>query len=278
MKILTWNIQATKGCDDQYDLDRIVEHIKDYGQLDVICLQEVSRNIPDFNADDQPTLVHEQFPDYEMIWGPGFSAPGGSGKRIEFGNLTLVKPGLLRNSHLHTLPGPPVQGMQMPRTMVETTVNTGRQTVSIFNTHLAYHSELEQVAQIDALTGLRDQILAKYSLPDLTNPVGPYRFAQKCNSIILCGDLNIDSDSELFTHHISDMYWVDCWHTTQPLDGVQDRDPTCGCYDRAQWPQGPHVRDYFLATENIADRTVRVEVDVKTKASDHQPVFLEIAL
>ena len=45
-----------------------------------------------------------------------------------------------------------------------------------------------------------------------------------------------------------------------------------------QWPQGAHTRDYFLATENIASKTIQVEVDVNTDASDHQPVLLEIAL
>ena len=76
MKILTWNIQATRGCDNNFDLSRIVDQIRKYGDLDVICLQEISRNIPDLNADDQPLLINQHFPDYEMIWGPGFSRRG----------------------------------------------------------------------------------------------------------------------------------------------------------------------------------------------------------
>lgn len=278
MKILTWNIQATKGCDDRYDLSRIVSQIKRYEALDVICLQEVSKNIPDLNGDDQPALIAEQFSNYEMVWAPGFSTPGARGRRIEFGNLTLLKQGLLKNSHLHTLPSPAVSTMQMPRTMVETIVDTGNRNVSIFNTHLAFHSESERVAQVDALTGLRDQIIAKSKLPELPSPVGPYKFENTCDSVILCGDLNIDSQSDVFTHHIHDKHWIDCWNVYQSGNLEKKRQPTCGCYDDVQWPQGPHVRDYFLATENIAELTARYEVDVKTDASDHQPVFLEIAL
>ena len=278
MKILTWNIQATRGCDNNFDLSRIVDQIRKYGDLDVICLQEISRNIPDLNADDQPLLINQHFPDYEMIWGPGFSAPGTTGCRIEFGNLTLVKRGLLKNSHLHRLPGPPVQAMQMPRTMVETVITTGKQVVTIFNTHLAFHSESERVAQIDALTDLRDQIIAKSNLPELDNPVGPYRFANSCNSVILCGDLNIDSQSDVFVRNVIDRRWIDCWYVNETRDSHKSRDPTCGCYDDVQWPQGPHVRDYFLVSENIAEKTVNIEVDVETNASDHQPVFLEISL
>lgn len=278
MKILTWNIQATKGCDNQYDLSRIADQIKQYADFDVICLQEVSKNIPDLNADDQPARFSERFPEYELIWGPGFSAPGPNGCRIEFGNLTLVKPGLFRNSHLHTLPGPAVDTMQMPRTMVEATVDTGEQTVSIFNTHLAFHSETERVAQMDTLTELRDQIIAKSKQPELTNPVGPYRYAKPGHSVILCGDLNIDSESAVYAQHIKDKNWIDCWYVNESTDADTKRDPTCGCFDELQWAQGPHVRDYFLATANIADSVVALKVDVKTSASDHQPIFLELSL
>lgn len=278
MKILTWNIQATKGCDDQFDLSRIVRHIKSYGDLDVICLQEVSKNIADLNADDQPALITTQFPGYDMIWGPGFSAPALHGCRSEFGNLTLTRSGMLKNCRLHTLPAPPVEVLQMPRTMIEAIVHTGSRTIAIFNTHLAFHSESERVAQIDALTVLRDQITAKSELPELPGLTGPYIFSKACDSVILCGDLNIDSHSDVFVRQIIEKQWVDCWQIHARNNQLSDRAPTCGCYDDVQWPQGPHIRDYFLATANIAEHTISVQVDVETNASDHQPVFLEIAL
>ena len=280
MKILTWNIQATKGCDDRYDITRIIDIIKQYGDLDAICLQELSKHISDLNNDDQPSLIHDQFSDYHMLWGPGFSAPDRAGTRREFGNMTLVKRDLLKNSRVHSLPSPSVSTLQMPRTMVEAVLATGDQQVALFNAHLAFHSSDERMAQIQMLTALRDQVTHKTSLDPGLESVGPYRFTNFCSDVILCGDLNVDSDSDMFKDYISDCGWVDCW-TVQSRYSANDspqRQPTCGCFDHMQWPQGAHTRDYFLATKNIASKTIQVEVDVNTDASDHQPVLLEIAL
>ena len=268
------------GCDNRFDATRIVNRIKAFGDLDIICLQEVSRYIPDLNSDDQLELIGSQFPGYEHVWAPGFSVPDGQGRRLEFGNLTLVKPNLLVYSQVHSLPSPPVKTLQMPRTMAEAIVTIGDKQLAVFNTHLAFHSSEEQIAQITELTRLRDQLVAKSEAPTADEAAGPYTYLPSSNSIILCGDLNVDADGELFTDHISAKNWIDCWTVQSRFDTerIPERQPTCGCFDHAQWPQGPHVRDFFLATENIASRTIRVEVDVETNASDHQPVILEISL
>ncbi len=280
MQILTWNIQATKGCDDRFDLNRITHHIKQLGEWDVICLQEVSRNIPDLNANDQPLLISKQFPEHEYVWGAGFSAWDRVGGRCEFGNLTLVKKGLLRTARMHSLPSPGINDLQMPRTMVEVVVGIGSRSVAVFNTHLAFHSKVERVEQIQALTQLRDQHILKSSNQDLSNSWGPYSYANHCSSVILCGDLNEDSDSDVFREELIAQQWVDCWDVCSHSSDLnhQQRSPTCGCFDRKQWPQGAHVRDYFLATQDIARKAIRVGVDVETDASDHQPVFMEIGL
>ena len=211
MKILTWNIQATKGCDDRYDITRIIDIIKQYGDLDAICLQELSKHITDLNNDDQPSLIHDQFSDYHMLWGPGFSAPDRAGTRREFGNMTLVKRDLLKNSRVHSLPSPSVSTLQMPRTMVEAVLATGDQQVALFNAHLAFHSSDERMAQIQMLTALRDQVTHKTSVDPGLESVGPYRFTNFCSDVILCGDLNVDSDSDMFKDYISDCGWFDCW-------------------------------------------------------------------
>ncbi|MDA9981782.1 endonuclease/exonuclease/phosphatase family protein [Gammaproteobacteria bacterium] len=46
MEILTWNIQAGTGVDGNNDMSRIAQVIKDTGNPDIICLQEVARNFP----------------------------------------------------------------------------------------------------------------------------------------------------------------------------------------------------------------------------------------
>lgn len=279
MRILTWNIQATKGCDGAYDAARTISLVKRYRDLDVICLQEVSKNIPELNSDDQPQIFASEFPSYETIWAPGFCVPDANGGRSEFGNLTLVRRGLLKWSRVHSLPSPPVAELQMPRTAVEAVVGYGDVDVTIFNTHLAFHSTVERVAQFHALTNLRDGVMTNAMSVIAANAWGPYSYNNRSSGVILCGDLNVGSETAEFKQHLTDQNWVDCW-TMQSFNNnanLLDRQPTVGCFDSVQWPQGPFVSDYFLATENIAAKTKTVEVDVETSASDHQPVVLELA-
>lgn len=280
MRALTWNIQATKGCDDRFDLDRIVSLIKAYADLDVICLQEVSKHIPDLNFDDQPLLIANNFPEYEAVWAPGFSVPEARGNRSEFGNLTLVKAGLLKWSRVHSLPGPFITELQMPRTMVEVVVGDASSDVTIFNAHLAFHSSAERIEQIQALTLMRDKIISCARSEKVANAWGPYTYKNESPAIILCGDLNVDSESAEFKEHIAAKSWIDCGSEKTSITNGNNaiRQPTVGCFDRVQWPQGPHVTDYFLGSQNLAHKAMTVCVDVETDASDHQPVLLEIAL
>lgn len=264
MRILSWNIQATKGCDDRYDLDRIVDHINEYDDLDVICLQEVAKHMPEFNNNDQPKLVHHQFPDFDTVWGPGFSASDGAGILCEFGNMTLVKSAVFKTSRVHLLPRACVQAPCAVHTMIETVIGAVAKKLVLFNTHLAFHPTYEQRAQIQGLTLLRDQVLVRPGTA----------------GVILCGDLNMSLGSMALEDCIRNQCWVDCW-TAQPrivIDNDLQRPHTCGCYDHKLWPEGAHTRDYFLASERISHKIIRVEVDLKTDASDHQPVLLEIDL
>lgn len=280
MKILTWNIQATKGCDGVLDTSRITNEILKFGPVDVICLQEVARYIPSFGYEDQVKTLSDPFSDFYTHWAPGFSVPDKSGNRSEFGNLTLVRKPLLKNARVHNLPSPFITDLQMPRTVAEVIVGGEQFKFSILNTHLAFHSNAERSEQLTALTHLRDQIMAKSDLTVHPDTEDPYTYTDSIQAVVLCGDLNVCSLSNEFKEHLTDQNWVDCWDVRQSSDVIEQnaRQPTCGCFDSGQWKEGPHVRDYFLVSENIADRTINVDVNVQTDASDHQPVLLEIAL
>ncbi len=57
----------------------------------------------------------------------------------------------------------------------------------------------------------------------------------------------------------------------------QDRlhDPTIGVFDREQWPEA-FCCDFIYVSEDIAPKVRGLRVDLRTEASDHQPVLLEI--
>src|SRR4051794_36305470 len=85
MKLLTYNIHKGVGTDRRYRLERIVTVIKAEGP-DLICVQEVDRNVRRSRRDDQPALLVDKL-------GAAFSlyqlnVPRGEGG---YGNLLLSR-------------------------------------------------------------------------------------------------------------------------------------------------------------------------------------------
>ncbi len=46
MKLISWNIQWSRGVDGKVDPQRIVDDARKLGDFDVLCLQEVAANFP----------------------------------------------------------------------------------------------------------------------------------------------------------------------------------------------------------------------------------------
>ncbi len=280
MKVLTWNIQSTKGCDDKYDQQRIIDVIESFGAVDVICLQEVARNIPVYGGADQKRMFEEHFIDYEAVWGAGFSTRQGDGARSEFGNLTLVRSPLLLDSRTHFLPWPAGEHPRIPRVAVETTISQEGIPVTVMNTHLAFHNSNERREQMLALTKLREQILAHSPCTDKSDQFGAYEQPPVSQQVLLCGDLNIALETDEYVQLVGANNWADCWGIQAVLNTKDERSPTCGIYDHVLWPQGAHIRDYFLISrERLSSEPCaniyRVTVNTDTDASDHQPLLLE---
>lgn len=276
MRLLSWNIQSTKGCDGVFNIHRIIDAIKAFGELDVICLQEVSRNIQAYNDDDQKELIEQAFEDYHSVWATGFSRPLSNGKRQEFGNLTLVKQGKLLDQRIHQLPAPYVSPtIQIPRTIAEAVISYKSSSIALLNTHLAYHSECESTQQIECLTRLRDQTLS-HQKPPVYQPNDAYHLAQRGQHVLLCGDLNVDLNSAKYANMISEMAWLDAADIALENDHSSQRQPTCGVFDTNLWPQGAHVRDYFLCSSQLHNQISSVDVNTLTMASDHQPICLTL--
>ncbi len=283
MQIFSWNIQNGKGCDGIIALQNIVSFIKENCDPDVICLQEVARNFAEHGAQDQLAYLKTQFEQYSCVWAPGFSWPLSPAQydpddspqelRREFGNLVLVKKGLLLDYKVHTLPSPAAQGlMQMPRTAIEVIVAHQQSAVRVLSSHLAFHSYPERVAQLDYLTALKDLAKARSLDPADNQQAGCYSPAPSPQGTFLCGDLNValgESDYQ----HILDSGWVDAWATLYP---EQSHLATCGIFDHQQWPQGAHCRDYFLCSEDLTPQLESMQVDIKSAASDHQPIWLTL--
>jgi endonuclease/exonuclease/phosphatase family metal-dependent hydrolase len=283
MRILSWNVQYGKSSDGSADFSRILQHIKSLGDFDVICLQELARNMAEYCRPDQTDhllMTQQFFQQHRAVWGSGFSWPAEAGDdtrtgdlRQEFGNISLVKSGLL-DFRVHQLPQPATPGkQQMQRIAVETLVDSALGPVSILNTHLAFHDDAENQQQVAYLSHLEQERVAHHREPKQPGS-GTYQAGSLAVARILCGDFNFTPDTRQYRYQL-DMNWADAWKLN---NNDEAHPPTCGLFDKAQWPQGGHCRDFFWFSPELHSLQFDISADTRSNLSDHQPVMLEISI
>jgi endonuclease/exonuclease/phosphatase family metal-dependent hydrolase len=278
MRLLTWNIQCGKGCDGVTDLSRMVSVAKSLVDADVFCFQEVSDGFAALDGGtDQAAQLAALLPDHRPIFRPAVETVDSAGRAHRFGNMTLSRlPVLQIASHLLPWPRTGVP-RSMRRMALDVTVRAALGPLRIVNTHLEFHSATQREAQVLRLLELQEE--ASTNPSDATAiHAEPYGSQTLAASSILCGDFNFDvTDAQHRLLHGSQrrgLNYRDAWEICRP---GQPRQPTCGIYDRAQWPDGADCRDFIFVSEDLAGRVRRIEVDETTSASDHQPVLIELA-
>jgi endonuclease/exonuclease/phosphatase family metal-dependent hydrolase len=274
--VLTWNIQAGLGCDGRTDLGRIAETIR-ARDPDIVCLQEVARHVPDLGGgDDQIERLAALFAGYHAVFGPAIDRAGAE-HRIGFGNMILSRLPVLQ-VFIHPLPQPASPGVKhMPRQATEIVAETSAGPLRVVTTHFEYHSETQRIAQAEHLRRLQAEVEANAAAPGTDPGQGIYAAVPRPSSALYSGDFNAapgDAVHALMTSPLpSGNALQDAWTAFAP---DAPHPPTTGIFDRKQWPQGPHARDYFFVTADVAARIAEVEVDVETDQSDHQPVTLRL--
>ncbi|MGB7181499.1 MAG: endonuclease/exonuclease/phosphatase family protein [Burkholderiaceae bacterium] len=286
-KILSWNIQNGLGVDGQRSLARIASVIRALDMPPVLCLQEVSRAMPldaDVAAPDQVAELADLFPGYTVVFGPavdillpGPDPKGSKAKRAQYGNLVLSRLPVL-SVFTHALPQPPRAGRrQMPRQAIEVTVACDDGPLRVMSTHLEYHSKGQRLAQIAALKAIHQEVDALAGAQPEYKNSGPYQRIERAGRAILCGDFNClpgsDEMALILEAAVPSSRLFDAWAELYPDVTHQ---PTCGIFDRVQWDEGPHCRDYFFVSNALRDAVVSLDVDSKTSASDHQPIVLTL--
>ncbi len=94
MRLLTYNIHKGVGTDRRYRLDRVVGVIAAEAP-DLICLQEVDRNVRRSRYDDQPALLVDRLG--AKAWMYQLNSPRGEGG---YGNLLLSRWPFLKSGPL----------------------------------------------------------------------------------------------------------------------------------------------------------------------------------
>lgn len=277
IRIITWNIQWGLGIDGKVDLKRVVDEARTIADFDILCLQEVSDGFSDLKGNggaNQFAQFADLLPDHAAVDGAVLDIPGGAGKRKRFGNMILSRLPVLQVLR-YTLPWEAAATHNMPRGLLEATVETASGPLRVMTTHLEYSSDPLRQAQVD---GIREAHRTGYDRTVRRRRDGPgtYTFLPVAASAVLTGDFNMRSEDET-KKRISAPFdngapiLVDAW---QAAYGSKPHPPSFCLFDQTNG--SPHCCDFLFVTDDLASKVTRVEYDQKSQASDHQPVLIEL--
>lgn len=282
-QLISWNIQCGRGIDDRIDLTRIADVVKGMADADIICMQEVSRFNPDLDngaGADQVADLADHFSGYYAVFGPALDRPNGDFARPrQFGNLILSRLPVLQIFR-HQLPQPSTElpCKNMPRLALEVVVLSSVGLLRITTTHLEFHSEVQRLAQVQRLCELQAEAQENLNYYDHAPVSGPYAAIPRPVQGIICGDFNSLADDAVYQSLTSPVgvpgvRFHDAWRL---IHNDKVHIPTCGVFDHQQWPGGSDCRDFFFMSDAAQDLALNMSVNVRTDASDHQPILLQI--
>jgi len=283
MRVLSWNIQWGRGMDGRVDLSRIVETIRHLGTFDVICLQEVACNFSGLGGstgEDGMALLTAGLPEYTPVYGPATDVPDGKGGRKLFGNAVLSRLPV-GQVYRHLLPWPVDPATpSMQRILLEVVVTAPWGPLRVMTSHLEYYSPVIRAAQIDAIRSLHAQACAHAQAPRKGEGEegGSFEVFPRPASALFCGDMNFPVEAPerarlLAPYDDGTLAWQDSWAVLHP---GQPHEPTVGIHP-VDFVDHPACFDFIFITEDLAPRLRAHGVDAQTQASDHQPVWIELA-
>ncbi len=287
MKLVTYNIQYSKGKDGRFDLDRITEVVR---EADVICMQEVVRNFEEVPDRDQPARIAELLPRHYWVYGPTVDLDASTraadgtvqNQRCQFGNMVLARWPIL-SSRLLLLPR--VRSYEMiqgQRGALEAIIDGPDGPLRIYSVHLNHLNPRHRRVEI------RHLLPRLFAVPgEGTGVTGPTWHGREevetPSDFIVMGDFNLQPDSGEYVEIVgeSDYYYgrspagdrlVDTW--TQADNSITDG---VTWYDEEKnWEWGIKL-DYGFVSPGLASRVAGAWIDDEAVGSDHQPTWFELA-
>ncbi|RZL65825.1 MAG: endonuclease [Variovorax sp.] len=279
MKLVTWNTQWCRGLDGTVSVARIVEGARAMADFDVLCLQEIAQGFDGMpgSPGDQPAELAALLPGFQLFFGAAVDEFSADGQRQRFGNLiaTRLPVAQVRN---HPLPWPADAGVRsMPRMCSVVTVQDPELgPVRVMTTHLEYYSAPQRMAQARALRDLHIEACAQAAAPPKEeNGASPFRTKAHTPNVILCGDFNLGPTEPEYAAIRTPFEGGQLHDAWVALHGSTPHAPTFRLFDRTYGPE-PVACDFVFVSDALAPKVRRVDVDLQTRASDHQPVAIEL--
>ncbi|MBF5012785.1 endonuclease/exonuclease/phosphatase family protein [Burkholderia pseudomultivorans] len=283
MRLIDWNIQWGRDADGVVDLGRTIAAARALADFDVLCLQEVTRGfgaLPGGPGADQFAELAALLPGYTIFDAIGADLPPATpgAPRRQFGNAIATRLPVGRVLR-QLLPWPAdASAPSMPRVALDVEVHTASGALRVVTTHLEFYSARQRLAQVDALRDRHREACAHADRPARAeNATGPFSATDQPRDAIICGDFNSAFGSDAYRRLLEPIddapAFVDAWVARHP---GRTPPPTAGVYDTAQWSDGPLACDFLFVTDTLLPRVARCEIDGDVRASDHQPVVLEL--
>ena len=282
MKLLSWNIQWGRGMDGRVDLARIVRTVRQLGDFDVICLQEVAVNFPGLpgsRGEDEVAELSAGLPGYTAIYGAATDVPDGRGGRSWFGNAIFSRLPV-GQVWRHLLPWPAEPDLpSMQRVLVEAVVETDVGPLRVMTTHLEYYSQRQRQIQIDTIRRLHAEVCALSARPPRAEETGgAFEVFPRPAQALLCGDMNFPASAPERAQILApfaggEPAFRDAWDVLHP---GEPHAPTVGIHP-VDFVKQPECFDFVFVTEGLAGRLQAHGIDAATEASDHQPVWVKLA-
>ncbi len=275
MQLVTWNTQWCRGLDDTVSPHRIVEGARALADFDVLCLQEIAQGYDEMpgGPGDQPAELQALLPGYQLFFGAAVDEFTSDGRRQRFGNLIATRLPVRQVQH-HALPWPADADVRsMPRMCTVVTVHDPQfGFVRVMTTHLEFYSAPQRMAQAQALRALHIEACAQAAAAPLADDSrSPFQTKPHTPHAILCGDFNMTAAQPGYAA-IQQPFGPSRLRDAWPLvHGETPHDPTFMLFDRTHGPE-PIGCDFVFVSDGLADHVQRVDVDLQTQVSDHQPV------
>jgi len=286
MKVVSFNIQYGFGLDGACDPERIAAAVKG---ADIIAFQEVTRNLPKNGHLDMPDLFANLLPEHFQVFGAGADVDYGSGmvdgrvvnRRLQFGNMVLSRYPIHSFRNI-LLPRTRTFGeLNLQRSAVEALIGTPDGPLRVYSVHLDHRDPGERMTQIEflkaraALYGVEGGGVTGSS--EIGFPNIPHT-----DDFLLMGDFNMLPEAPEYIAMAGrvDPYYNRTPRTTTPTDALD----FLGARNESDFtweePGRPDIRqhlDYIFASGGLTPRLKSGWVDMDCIASDHKPVWLELA-
>jgi len=199
-------------------------------------------------------------------------APGADGARRQFGNLIASRFPVGRVTR-HSLPWPQANVPSMPRAALEAVIHAPFGALRVITTHLEYYSSAHRAPQIERLRELHATTNRETAGGD-----GPFQPLPHPDSALVCGDFNMPPEDPLRERFLQAFVggtpkFMDAW---QVLHASEPHPHTFRVHDREKG-ESPYCCDYVFVTEDLVPRLRSIAVDSDNRASDHQPIIVELS-